>query len=73
MCLRRAVRVSLLVAIASLPFVVFGAAAATATASPAPITIAYITDLTGEGAAENSASAGWVRGTDRHAERSRAA
>ncbi len=56
MCLRRAVRVSLLVAIASLPFVVFGAAATTATASPAPITIAYITDLTGEGAAENSAS-----------------
>ena len=57
MCSRRAVRVSLLVAIASLPFgVVVGAAASTATASPAPITIAYITDLTGEGAAENSAS-----------------
>jgi branched-chain amino acid transport system substrate-binding protein len=53
---RRAVRISLLVAIASLPFVVSGAAAATATASPAPITLAYITDLTGEGAAENSAS-----------------
>ncbi len=56
MCPRRAVRASLLVASASLPFVVFGAAAITATASPAPITIAYITDLTGEGAAENSAS-----------------
>ena len=56
MCLRRAVRVSLLVAIAGLPFVVSGAAATTVTASPAPITIAYITDLTGEGAAENSAS-----------------
>ena len=56
MCLRRAVRASLLAAVASLPFVLFGAAAITATASPAPITIAYITDLTGEGAAENSAS-----------------
>jgi branched-chain amino acid transport system substrate-binding protein len=54
--LHRVVRISLLVATASLPFVVFGAAAATATASPAPITLAYITDLTGEGAAENSAS-----------------
>jgi branched-chain amino acid transport system substrate-binding protein len=55
-CPRRAVRVSLLAAIASVPFVVLGAAATTSTASPAPITIAYITDLTGEGAAENSAS-----------------
>ena len=56
MCRRRAVRISGMAAIASLPFVVLGAAATTATASPAPITIAYITDLTGEGAAENSAS-----------------
>jgi len=55
-CRRRAVRISGMAAIASLPFVVLGAAATTATASPAPITIAYITDLTGEGAAENSAS-----------------
>jgi branched-chain amino acid transport system substrate-binding protein len=55
-CLRRALRVSGLVAIASLPFVALGAAVTTATASPAPITIAYVTDLTGEGAAENSAS-----------------
>ena len=64
-CLRRAVRISGMAAIACLPFVVFGAAATTATASPAPITIAYITDLTGEGAAENSASpAGFVARID---------
>ncbi len=56
MCLRRAARVSLVVTLASLSFVVLTAAAPTATASPGPITIAYITDLTGEGAAENSAS-----------------
>ena len=56
MRLRRAMRASLLAAIAGLPFVSFGVAATTAAASPAPITIAYITDLTGEGAAENSAS-----------------
>ncbi len=56
MYLRRAMRASLLSAIASLPFVSLGAAATTAAASQAPITIAYITDLTGEGAAENSAS-----------------
>jgi branched-chain amino acid transport system substrate-binding protein len=49
-------RASLLTAIASLPFVSFGMEATTAGASPAPITIAYITDVTGEGAAENSAS-----------------
>lgn len=56
MRLRRGMRASLLTAIASLPFVSFGMEATTAAASPAPITIAYITDVTGEGAAENSAS-----------------
>jgi branched-chain amino acid transport system substrate-binding protein len=55
-CRRRAMRASLLSAVASLPFVLWGAVATTAAASPAPITIAYVTDLTGEGAAENSAS-----------------
>ncbi len=46
----------LLSAVAGLPFVLVGAAATTAGASPAPITIAYITDLTGEGASENGTS-----------------
>ena len=51
-----ALRVSLLMAAASLPFLSFGAAATTATASSAPITIAYITDVTGQAAAENGSS-----------------
>lgn len=55
-CPRRAVRVLLTATIASLPFVALTAAATTASASPARITLAYITDLTGEAAAENSAS-----------------
>jgi branched-chain amino acid transport system substrate-binding protein len=55
-CLRRALRVSLLATITGLPFVVLGAAAPTATASTAPITIAYITDETGQAGAENGPS-----------------
>jgi branched-chain amino acid transport system substrate-binding protein len=39
-----------------LPLLLVGATAVTASASPAPITIAYITDLTGEGGSENSTS-----------------
>jgi branched-chain amino acid transport system substrate-binding protein len=45
--------------LAALPLLVIGAAVTTATvasASPAPLTIAYITDLTGEGASENGTS-----------------
>lgn len=56
MYLHRAVRASLLAAIASLPFVSFGAAATIAAAPPAPITIAYITNVTGQAAAENGTS-----------------
>lgn len=57
MCLRRAMCASRLAAIASLTFVSFGAAATTAAAaSPAPITIAYITDVTGQAGAENGPS-----------------
>ncbi len=44
----------LLASTAMLPAVVVGAS--TASASPAPITIAYITDVTGQGAAENASS-----------------
>jgi branched-chain amino acid transport system substrate-binding protein len=40
----------------SIPFFVFGAAAPRATASPAPITIAYVTDVTGQAASENGPS-----------------
>ncbi len=43
--------------LAGLPLLLIGTAAVTAGASPAPITIAYITDLTGEGASENGTSA----------------
>src|SRR6202453_3660881 len=39
-----------------LPLLLIGTTAVTAGASPAPITIAYITDLTGEGASENGTS-----------------
>ncbi len=43
--------------LAGLPLLLIGTTAITAGASPAPITIAYITDLTGEGASENGTSA----------------
>jgi branched-chain amino acid transport system substrate-binding protein len=49
----------LLAVVITLPVLVIGATVATeraASASPAPITIAYITDLTGEGASENGTS-----------------
>ena len=39
-----------------LPLLLIGTTAVTAGASPAPITIAYITDLTGEGGSENGTS-----------------
>jgi branched-chain amino acid transport system substrate-binding protein len=42
--------------LAGLPLLLIGTTAVTASASPAPITIAYITDLTGEGASENATS-----------------
>ena len=42
--------------LAGLPLLLIGTTAITADASPAPITIAYITDLTGEGASENGTS-----------------
>ncbi len=44
----------ILAATGALPLVLAGAVAAPATASSAPITIAFVTDLTGAGAAENS-------------------
>ena len=40
----------------ALPLLLIGTTAVTASAAPAPITIAYITDLTGEGGSENSTS-----------------
>ena len=42
--------------LAGLPLLLIGTTAVTASASPAPITIAYITDLTGEGGSENGTS-----------------
>jgi branched-chain amino acid transport system substrate-binding protein len=42
--------------LAGLPLLLVGTTAMTAGASPAPITIAYITDLTGEGGSENGTS-----------------
>jgi branched-chain amino acid transport system substrate-binding protein len=42
--------------LAGLPLLLIGTTAMAAGASPAPITIAYITDLTGEGASENGTS-----------------
>lgn len=56
MRLRRACRASLLAAVASLPIVSGVALATPAGASPAPLTIAYITDVTGQAAAENGSS-----------------
>ena len=64
----RSFYVAALSVIAGLPLLLIGAAATTAgAASPAPITIAYITDLTGEGASENANVAGGVRGSARDA------
>ena len=42
--------------LAGLPLLLMGTTAIAAGASPAPITIAYITDLTGEGGSENATS-----------------
>jgi branched-chain amino acid transport system substrate-binding protein len=42
--------------LAGLPLLLIGTTAVTASASPAPITIAYITDLSGEGGSENGTS-----------------
>ena len=55
-CLDRAKRASLLAVVASLPFVSGAALTTPAGASPAPLTIAYITDVTGQAAAENGTS-----------------
>ena len=52
----RPMRTMLACAVAGVPFVLVGAATTTASASPAPITIAYVTDLTGPGGSENSSS-----------------
>jgi branched-chain amino acid transport system substrate-binding protein len=49
-------RNAVLAAIAALPVVIVATTESAAGASAAPITIAYVTDLTGPGAAENSAS-----------------
>ncbi len=45
-----------LAVLTGLPLLLVGTTAVTASASSAPITIAYITDITGEGASENSTS-----------------
>src|ERR1700728_681777 len=42
--------------LAGLPLLLVGTTAISAGASPAPITLAYITDLTGEGGSENATS-----------------
>ena len=55
-CFNRAMRASLLAVVASLPFVSGAALAPPAGASPAPLTIAYITDVTGQASAENGSS-----------------
>jgi branched-chain amino acid transport system substrate-binding protein len=47
---------ALLTSVVILPIVMVGASATTATASPAPITIAYITDETGPGSSQNGTS-----------------
>ncbi len=47
---------ALLASVVVLPIVMIGASATTAAASPAPITIAYVTDLTGQGGSENGTS-----------------
>jgi branched-chain amino acid transport system substrate-binding protein len=50
------VALATLATLAVLPLLLVGTTAVTASASPAPITIAYITDLTGEGGSENGTS-----------------
>jgi hypothetical protein len=45
-----------LATLAGLPLLLVGTTAVTASAAPAPITIAYITDLTGEGGSQNGTS-----------------
>jgi len=57
----RSLRVVLVAAAVSLPVVSLGAAT-TAAASPAPLTIAYITDVTGQAAAENGIDEEFGRG-----------
>jgi len=47
---------AVLAATAGLPFAFAGTSASPAGASPKPITIAYVTDVTGEGASENGTS-----------------
>jgi ABC-type branched-subunit amino acid transport system substrate-binding protein len=42
--------------LAGLPLLLIGTTAVTASAAPAPITIAYVTDLTGEGGSQNGTS-----------------
>ena len=53
---RRATVPVALALLTGLPLLLVGTTAVTASASPAPITIAYITDITGEGGSENSTS-----------------
>ena len=53
---RRATVPVALTVLAGLPLLLIGTTAVTASASPAPITIAYITDITGEGGSENATS-----------------
>jgi branched-chain amino acid transport system substrate-binding protein len=53
---RRSLIPASLATLAGLPLLLVGTTAVTASASPAPITIAYITDLTGEGATQNGNS-----------------
>jgi branched-chain amino acid transport system substrate-binding protein len=52
----RRLALALTAAVAGTPIALVAASTTPAAASPAPITIAYITDLTGEGAAENANS-----------------
>jgi branched-chain amino acid transport system substrate-binding protein len=53
---RRRLALALTAAMAGLPLTLVATSTTPAAASPAPITIAYITDLTGEGGAENANS-----------------
>ncbi len=53
---RRAMLPVVLATMTGLPLLLIGTTAVTASASPAPITIAYITDVTGEGGSQNSTS-----------------
>src|SRR5271168_1346405 len=53
---RRTIVPVALATLAGLPLLLIGTTAVAASASPAPITIAYITDLTGEGGSQNGTS-----------------